>query len=92
MGWFIMNPLTLEWVDKAEGDFATAEREWLVRENPNYDAAIEPFWRSFLPVFQQLTNYAVEFRYPGESADQEDAIVKCRQVRRLIRCSMGLAL
>lgn len=34
-----MKPLTREWVSKAEGDFATAERELDVRGNPNYDAA-----------------------------------------------------
>jgi HEPN domain-containing protein len=33
-----MKPLTQEWVEKAEGDFATAERELKVRKNPNYDA------------------------------------------------------
>jgi len=33
-----MNPITLEWVAKAEGDFATAERELNVEDNPNYDA------------------------------------------------------
>lgn len=33
-----MNPLTLEWVGKAEGDFATAERELAVTVEPNYDA------------------------------------------------------
>ncbi len=34
-----MNPLTLEWVDKAEGDFTTALRELRSRKSPNYDAA-----------------------------------------------------
>ena len=34
-----MNPLTLEWIQKAEGDFATAGRELRARKNPNYDAA-----------------------------------------------------
>ena len=34
-----MNPLTLEWVQKAEGDFTTAVRELRARKNPNYDAA-----------------------------------------------------
>ena len=34
-----MNPLTLEWIEKAEGDFATAGRELRARKNPNYDAA-----------------------------------------------------
>ena len=33
-----MNPLTREWVQKAEGDFATACREVRVRKAPNYDA------------------------------------------------------
>ena len=34
-----MNPLTLEWIEKAEGDFATAGRELRARKLPNYDAA-----------------------------------------------------
>lgn len=33
-----MNPLTLEWVEKAEGDIQTAQRESRVRKAPNYDA------------------------------------------------------
>jgi HEPN domain-containing protein len=33
-----MNPLTLEWIEKAEKDLATASREIRVREVPNYDA------------------------------------------------------
>jgi HEPN domain-containing protein len=33
-----MKPLTLEWVEKAEGDFLTAQRESRVRHSPNYDA------------------------------------------------------
>ena len=32
-----MKPITAEWVGKAEGDFATVEREALARKNPNYD-------------------------------------------------------
>lgn len=34
-----MKPLTLEWVDKAEGDFTTSGRELRARKAPNYDAA-----------------------------------------------------
>lgn len=34
-----MQPLTIEWVDKAEGDFATAQRELRARTTPNFDAA-----------------------------------------------------
>ncbi len=33
-----MNPITSEWVHKAEGDFATAKRELQVSIEPNYDA------------------------------------------------------
>jgi HEPN domain-containing protein len=33
-----MNPLTLEWLAKAEADFATARRELRARKCPNYDA------------------------------------------------------
>ncbi|MCC6795327.1 MAG: HEPN domain-containing protein [Candidatus Hydrogenedentes bacterium] len=33
-----MNPLTREWIAKAEGDFAVAMRESRVRRKPNYDA------------------------------------------------------
>jgi HEPN domain-containing protein len=34
-----MNLLTREWVDKAEGDFASAQREIRARKSPNYDSA-----------------------------------------------------
>jgi HEPN domain-containing protein len=34
-----MNPITSEWVSKAEGDFATAQRELQVLKDANYDAA-----------------------------------------------------
>jgi len=34
-----MSPLTAEWVAKAEGDLASALRDWRARKAPNYDAA-----------------------------------------------------
>ena len=34
-----MHALTAEWVEKAEGDFATVGREVRARTQPNYDAA-----------------------------------------------------
>jgi len=34
-----MNPLTREWVDKAEGDYVVARRELRARRSPNFDAA-----------------------------------------------------
>ena len=33
-----MKPVTREWVRKAEGDFATAQREMRARKAPNHDA------------------------------------------------------
>jgi HEPN domain-containing protein len=33
-----MNPLTVEWIEKAEGDISTARREYRARKQPNYDA------------------------------------------------------
>lgn len=33
-----MKRLTLEWIEKAEGDFNLLEREIRARKNPNYDA------------------------------------------------------
>ena len=33
-----MKPITLEWIDKAEGDWVTAQREMRARKLPNFDA------------------------------------------------------
>jgi HEPN domain-containing protein len=50
-----MNALTTEWVEKAEGDFATAGRELRARRYPNYDAVCfhaqqvaEKYFKAFL--------------------------------------------
>lgn len=126
-----MNPLTLEWIEKADGDFATAEREFRARKSPNFDAVcfhaqqciekylkarlqeapirfdrthnlivllelllpIEPLWQSFRHSLIILTNYAVAFRYPGESAEKQDAheaLNFCRSLWKEIRQSLGL--
>jgi hypothetical protein len=34
-----MKPSTLEWIDKAEGDFSIAQMAWQARKTPNYNAA-----------------------------------------------------
>ena len=34
-----MNDLVKEWIEKAEGDYHSALREYRARKNPNYDAA-----------------------------------------------------
>ena len=33
-----VNPLILEWIDKAEGDWLSAMRDYRARLDPNYDA------------------------------------------------------
>ncbi|RPJ19917.1 MAG: HEPN domain-containing protein [Chloroflexi bacterium] len=33
-----MKPLTREWIEKAEADFISAQREFRARKNPNFDA------------------------------------------------------
>ena len=126
-----MKPLTLEWVQKAEGDFASAQRELRARKSPNYDAAcfhaqqcvekylkarlqeaeipfskthdlvvlldlaipMEPLWDDFRYSLRVLNSFAVEFRYPGQSADKDaarQAINICKSVRKIIRQGLGL--
>lgn len=107
-----MKPLTLEWMHKAEGDFAIVERESRARKNPSYDGVcfhaqqcaekylkarlteagikfekihdltslldlvipVEPLWESFRIDLAYLSDFAVHFRYPGESADRTVAL------------------
>jgi HEPN domain-containing protein len=127
-----MKPLTSEWVEKAEADFSSAQREFRARKKPNYDAACffsqqciekyikarlqeaeidfgkthdlvqllalvstaEPLWDLYRPTFRPISAYAVNFRYPGESANKEEAadVLKiCRDFRKVARLSLGLA-
>jgi len=126
-----MKPMTREWAAKAEGDFATMERESRARKNPNYDAlcfhaqqcaekylkarlseagivfgkvhdlvalleqalAVEPLWEVYRADLAALTDYAVSFRYPGESADRKAALEvrkRCKVFRRAARTALGL--
>lgn len=126
-----MNPITIEWIDKAEGDYNTAQRELRARKSPNYDAVCfhaqqtaEKYLKAVLqehevhvPKTHQLLDllglcrkinsvyeiiysdlvdlegYAIRFRYPGESADRNEALnaVKAaRRVREFIRNQLGM--
>lgn len=126
-----MKPMTAEWVEKAEGDFAMMERECAAPDNPNYDGicfhaqqcaekylkarlcetdisfskihdlvallelalAAEPAWETFRQDLAYLSDFAVTFRYPGESADKEsalDAQRRCRLFRKTARKSLQL--
>lgn len=127
-----MKPLTFEWVEKAEDDFLSAQREYRARNRPNYNAScffaqqciekyikarlqeegiefgkihdlikllelvapVEPLWDSYRPTFRPITAYAVNYRYPGENADKEEAaeaIKICRGFRKIARQVLGLS-
>ncbi len=54
---------------------------------------VEPLWQCLRFSLLVLNAFAVEFRYPGESADQSmarDALKATRQVRNMVRASLGL--
>lgn len=58
-----MNSIMDEWVEKAEGDFRTAEREARVRKGPNYDAVCfhaQQCAEKYLKAF--LTQHQIPFR------------------------------
>lgn len=55
--------------------------------------AVEPTWESFREDLAFLSDFAVAFRYPGESADREaamDARRRRRRFRRGARQTLGL--
>lgn len=59
----------------------------------NLALTIEPTWTSLGPRLATLTAYAVDIRYPGASASKAEArvaVVACREVRRVMRGSLGL--
>ena len=126
-----MKPITGEWIAKAEGDFATAQRELSATDHPNYDAvcfhaqpraekhlkaflqeanisfprthdladllslalSIEPTWTSMTADLNTLSAFAVEYRYPGDSADLDEAteaLQICKNVREVIRQALHL--
>ncbi|MCC6476630.1 HEPN domain-containing protein [bacterium] len=117
-----MNETVREWIEKADADFATAERELAVLMRPNYDAvcyhaqqSIEklmkgliihfvgipsrthrllklheelavlcPSWDADREGLRLLSRAAVDFRYPGEKADFDEAneaIETCKELR-----------
>ena len=58
-----MNSIVGEWIEKAEGDFRTAEREARVRKGPNYDAVCfhaQQCAEKYLKAF--LTYHQISFR------------------------------
>lgn len=55
--------------------------------------AVEPLWESYRVDLSYLSDFAVHFRYPGESADRSTALrarTFCRSFRKVARQSLGL--
>src|SRR5208282_4466123 len=53
----------------------------------------EPLWSAFLPQAHLLEDYAVDFRYPGDSATLAEArlaLKNCKSIRGEVRSSLGL--
>ena len=126
-----MNPLTLEWVEKAEGDYSSAGRELRARIRPNFDAACfhshqvaekylkailqeqgqviprthnlidlialcltnDPTFGLLRPDLVALNTYSVRFRYPGATAEKQEAKAAFKSadfVRKFTRTKLGL--
>jgi HEPN domain-containing protein len=54
---------------------------------------VEPLWAALRPCLAALSQYAVEFRYPGHEAtanDMKDAIKNAKALRREARMALGL--
>jgi HEPN domain-containing protein len=55
--------------------------------------SIEPTWTSMTADLNTLSAFAVEYRYPGDSADLDEAkeaFQKCEDVRQIIRQALNL--
>jgi HEPN domain-containing protein len=56
---------------------------------------VEPLWAALRPALQNLTDFAVDFRYPGNEANKQDAktaLRDCRAVRKEVRLALGLTV
>ena len=126
-----MNPLTLEWIEKAEEDYNMAQlaqqasrpfynsicfhaqqciekylKAWIQEANVPVPRTHDlgellslivptlPAWSQWQPDFKRITEYAVDSRYPGESAtanDTQHAMQVCEAVRQAVQTSLKLA-
>ena len=54
---------------------------------------VEPLWDAYREDMAYLSDFAVAYRYPGESATRDDALEalqRCRRFREAARLSLGL--
>ena len=125
-----MNPLTLEWIEKAEEDYNSAKwlqqspnpvhnsicfhvqqciekylKAWLQEANISFSKTHDlqelldlivstvSAWQTWKPGFKIISTYAVDSRYPGDSATAENtqhAMQICDEVRQAIRTQLEL--
>ncbi len=55
--------------------------------------AVEPLWSGYAKVVDRMTDYAVDFRYPGHTAilrEAKSALKHCRSLRAEARRALGL--
>jgi HEPN domain-containing protein len=55
--------------------------------------AVHPMWEAWRASLKELSEYAVSFRYPGESAGKNEArraALSMRQFRKELRAALGL--
>jgi HEPN domain-containing protein len=53
----------------------------------------EPLWSAYRPAWSTLTDYAVRYRYPGETAtrsEAKEALALADDVRSRVRSALGL--
>ena len=85
-----MNPLTLEWVQEVNISFSkTHDLEELL----NLIVPTIPAWHLWQPDFKIITAYAVESRYPGDSATADNtqhAMHICDAARQSVRMQLNL--
>ncbi|MCE2414585.1 HEPN domain-containing protein [Candidatus Poribacteria bacterium] len=127
-----MNPLTLEWIEKAEEDYNAAKwlqqspnplhnsicfhvqqciekylKAWLQEANIHtprthnlqelLDLIVQslPTWARWQSDFKIITAYAVDPRYPGDSATSDNtqhAMHICNEVRQAVRAHLKLTI
>ena len=128
-----MKPITLEWINIAEGDWETANRESRVQTATNFRAVsfhaqqcgekylkaylqeksvnperthslqillnkilpFEPTWTSLDVSCLELTEFAVDHRYPGTTTSKQEsdnALIYAGNIRRTVRSFFGLGL
>ena len=64
-----------------------------LRQLLNACVQVEPLWSAYAKVLDRLSNYAVDFRYPGHTATLREAKLAfqhCRSLRVEARGSLGL--